>query len=118
MTIIRNGTVEQTSPMSMGMAAGAHQTPNATYQVLEKLPSVVTDCSTHGVPANPTYGYQVTMTDAATFYNSGNFVHNAPWSVSDHGKPPTAIRLSFACPRRLWAAAAVAALGGTRRYRW
>src|SRR5271163_2421417 len=34
--VTRNGTVEQTFPMSMGMAAGGHQTPNGTYYVLDK----------------------------------------------------------------------------------
>ena len=86
MTISRNGTVEKTFPMSMGMAAGGHQTANGTYYVLEKLPSVVMDSSTYGVPVNSTYGYKVTVTDAVRFDNSGNFVHSAPWSVGDQGK--------------------------------
>ena len=34
--VTRNGAVEQTFPMSMGMAAGGHQTPNGTYYVLDK----------------------------------------------------------------------------------
>lgn len=86
MTITRNGTVEKTFPMSMGMAAGGHQTANGTYYVLEKLPSVVMDSSTYGVPVNSAYGYKVTVTDAVRFDNSGNFVHSAPWSVADQGK--------------------------------
>jgi lipoprotein-anchoring transpeptidase ErfK/SrfK len=86
MTITRNGVVEKTFPMSMGMAAGGHQTANGTYYVLEKLPSVVMDSSTYGVPVNSAYGYKVTVTDAVRFDNSGNFVHSAPWSVGDQGK--------------------------------
>jgi len=38
--------------MSMGMAAGGHQTANGTYYVQEKMPSVVMDSSTYGVPVN------------------------------------------------------------------
>jgi lipoprotein-anchoring transpeptidase ErfK/SrfK len=84
--VTRNGVVEKTFPMSMGMAAGGHQTANGTYYVLEKLPSVVMDSSTYGVPVNSAYGYKVTVTDAVRFDNSGNFVHSAPWSVADQGK--------------------------------
>ena len=45
--------------MSMGMAAGGHQTPNGTYYVLDKKAKVVMDSSTYGVPVNSTYGYKV-----------------------------------------------------------
>ena len=84
--VSRNGTVEQTFPMSMGMAAGGHQTPNGTYYVLDKKAKVVMDSSTYGVPVNSTYGYKVDVQDAVQFDNSGDFVHSAPWSVADQGK--------------------------------
>ena len=61
LTVTRNGTVEKTIPMSMGMAAGGHQTPNGTYYVLDKKAKVVMDSSTYGVPVNSTWGYKVTM---------------------------------------------------------
>lgn len=86
MTITRNGAVVQTFPMSMGMSAGNHQTPNGTYYVLEKMPTVVMDSSTYGVPVNSANGYKVTVSDAVRIDNSGNFVHSAPWSVGDQGK--------------------------------
>jgi lipoprotein-anchoring transpeptidase ErfK/SrfK len=86
LTVARNGTVEQTFPMSMGMAAGGHQTPNGTYYVLDKKAKVVMDSSTYGVPVNSTYGYKVDVQDAVQFDNSGDFVHSAPWSVADQGK--------------------------------
>jgi lipoprotein-anchoring transpeptidase ErfK/SrfK len=84
--VTRNGTVEKTIPMSMGMSAGNHQTPNGTYYVQEKMPSVVMDSSTYGVPVNSTYGYKVTVDLAVRFDNVGDFVHSAPWSVDDQGK--------------------------------
>ena len=84
--VTRNGTVEQTFPMSMGMAAGGHQTPNGTYYVLDKKAKVVMDSSTYGVPVNSTYGYKVDVQDAVQFDNSGDYVHSAPWSVGDQGK--------------------------------
>jgi len=86
MTITRNGAVVQTFPMSMGMASGGHQTPNGTYYVLEKMPTVVMDSSTYGVPVNSANGYKVTVSDAVRIDNSGNFVHSAPWSVGDQGR--------------------------------
>ncbi|BBX98726.1 L,D-transpeptidase [Mycobacterium lacus] len=86
MTITRNGAVVQTFPMSMGMSAGNHQTPNGTYYVLEKMATVVMDSSTYGVPVNSANGYKVTVSDAVRIDNSGNFVHSAPWSVADQGK--------------------------------
>ena len=82
----RNGAVVQTFPMSMGMAAGGHQTPNGTYYVLDRKAKVVMDSSTYGVPVNSTWGYKVTVQNAVQFDNSGDFVHSAPWSVSDQGR--------------------------------
>jgi lipoprotein-anchoring transpeptidase ErfK/SrfK len=84
--VTRNGVVEKTFPMSMGMAAGGHQTANGTYYVQEKMASVVMDSSTYGVPVNSANGYKVTVSDAVRFDNSGNFVHSAPWSVDDQGR--------------------------------
>ena len=88
LTVTRNGTVVQTFPMSMGMAAGGHQTPNGTYYVLDKkMPTVVMDSSTYGVPVHSTYGYKVDGPELAVqFDNSGDYVHSAPWSVADQGK--------------------------------
>ncbi len=86
LTVTRNGVVEKTFPMSMGMAYGNHQTANGTYYVQDKKASVVMDSSTYGVPVNSAMGYKVTVSDAVRFDNSGNYVHSAPWSVGDQGK--------------------------------
>src|SRR3954469_1514112 len=86
MTVVRNGKVEKTIPVSMGMAAGGHTPPNGTYYVLEKFPSIVMDSSTYGVPVNSANGYKVNVQLAVRIDNSGNFVHSAPWSVGDQGK--------------------------------
>jgi lipoprotein-anchoring transpeptidase ErfK/SrfK len=86
MTVTRNGSVERTIPISMGMAAGGHQTANGTYYVLEKFPDIVMDSATYGVPNTSPQGYKVHVELAVRFDNSGNFVHSAPWSVSDQGK--------------------------------
>jgi lipoprotein-anchoring transpeptidase ErfK/SrfK len=86
MTVVRNGKVEKTIPVSMGMAAGGHTTPNGTYYVLEKFPTIVMDSSTYGVPVDSANGYKLNVQLAVRIDNSGNFVHSAPWSVSDQGK--------------------------------
>jgi lipoprotein-anchoring transpeptidase ErfK/SrfK len=86
MTVSRNGKVEKTIPVSMGMAAGGHTTPNGTYYVLEKFPTIVMDSSTYGVPVSSANGYKVNVQLAVRIDNSGNFVHSAPWSVGDQGK--------------------------------
>ncbi|MBE1550937.1 lipoprotein-anchoring transpeptidase ErfK/SrfK [Mycobacterium sp. OAS707] len=86
MTVMRNGKLEKTIPVSMGMSAGGHTTPNGTYYVLEKFPHIVMDSSTYGVPVNSPNGYKVDVDLAVRIDNSGNFVHSAPWSVADQGK--------------------------------
>jgi lipoprotein-anchoring transpeptidase ErfK/SrfK len=86
MTVVRNGNLEKTIPVSMGMAAGGHTTPNGTYYVLEKFPTIVMDSSTYGVPVDSANGYKVNVQLAVRIDNSGNFVHSAPWSVGDQGK--------------------------------
>ena len=79
MTITRNGKVVQTYPMSMGKPG--HDTPNGTYYVLERFPSIVMDSATYGVPSTSAQGYKLTVQNAVRIDNSGNFVHSAPWSV-------------------------------------
>ena len=84
MTIVRNGKLEKTFPVSMGKPG--HATPNGTYYVLEKFADIVMDSSTYGVPVNSAEGYKIKVQDAVRIDNSGNFVHSAPWSVGDQGK--------------------------------
>ena len=84
MQIVRNGKLEKTFPVSMGKPG--HDTPNGTYYVLEKFPSIVMDSATYGVPSTSAQGYKLTVQNAVRIDNSGNFVHSAPWSVADQGK--------------------------------
>jgi lipoprotein-anchoring transpeptidase ErfK/SrfK len=86
MTITRNGVVEKTFPVSMGMPDGKHETKNGTYYVLEKFPTLVMDSSTYGVPVDSPLGYKIKVEWAVRIDNSGGFVHSAPWSVADQGK--------------------------------
>jgi lipoprotein-anchoring transpeptidase ErfK/SrfK len=86
MTVTRNGKVEKTIPVSMGMTGPKTATPNGTYYVSDKYPMIVMDSSTYGVPVNSSMGYKVNVNDAVRISNTGIFVHSAPWSVSDQGK--------------------------------
>ncbi|WP_111509857.1 L,D-transpeptidase [Mycobacterium kyogaense] len=86
MTIVRNGKVEKTFPVSMGKPDGKHETKNGTYYVLEKFADIVMDSSTYGVPVDSAEGYKLKVQDAVRIDNSGIFVHSAPWSVGDQGK--------------------------------
>ncbi|MCV7070732.1 L,D-transpeptidase, partial [Mycobacterium rufum] len=86
MTIVRNGKVEKTFPVSMGKTDGKHETKNGTYYVLEKFADIVMDSSTYGVPVDSAEGYKLKVQDAVRIDNSGIFVHSAPWSVGDQGK--------------------------------
>jgi lipoprotein-anchoring transpeptidase ErfK/SrfK len=89
MTIVRNGTVEKTFPVSMGKPDGKHETKNGTYYVLEKFADIVMDSSTYGVPVDSAEGYKLHVQDAVRIDNSGIFVHSAPWSVGAQGKRNT-----------------------------
>ena len=84
MQVVRNGKLEKTFPVSMGKTG--HDTPNGTYYVLEKFPSIVMDSATYGVDNTSAQGYKLTVQNAVRIDNSGNFVHSAPWSVADQGK--------------------------------
>ncbi|MDT5095363.1 MAG: hypothetical protein QOH60_4726 [Mycobacterium sp.] len=86
MTVTRNGKVEKTIPVAMGMAGPKTATPNGTYYVSDKYPTIVMDSSTYGVPVNSAMGYKVNVSDAVRISNTGIFVHSAPWSVADQGK--------------------------------
>lgn len=85
MTVTRNGVVEKTIPVSMGLD-GKYDTKNGTYYVLEKFADLVMDSSTYGVPVNSPDGYKLKVQWAVRIDNSGGFVHGAPWSVADQGK--------------------------------
>ncbi|WP_137146187.1 L,D-transpeptidase family protein [Mycolicibacterium sp. CR10] len=84
MTVVRNGEVEKTIPVSMGKSG--YDTRNGTYYVLEKFADIVMDSSTYGVPVTDDEGYKLKVQDAVRIDNSGIFVHSAPWSVGSQGE--------------------------------
>jgi lipoprotein-anchoring transpeptidase ErfK/SrfK len=86
MTVTRNSAVIKTIPVSIGIIGPKTTTPNGTYYVSEKYPSIVMDSSTFGIPVDSPMGYRVTVNDAVRLSNTGIFVHSAPWSIADQGK--------------------------------
>ena len=57
MTIVRNGKVEKTFPVSMGKSAGARDPQRHVLRAGE-VPHIVMDSSTYGVPVNSAEGLQ------------------------------------------------------------
>lgn len=96
MTITRNGVVQKTFPMSMGMVSGGHQTPNGTYYVLEKFATVVMDSSTYGVPVNSAQGYKLTVSDAvgSTTAATSCTARRGRWQIRASATSPTAASTS------------------------
>ncbi|MGH8889289.1 MAG: L,D-transpeptidase [Acidothermaceae bacterium] len=83
MTVTDNGTVVKTSPVSLGR--DKYPTTSGIHVVLSKSPTVVMDSATVGIPkGNPDYYYETVLWDVRITW-SGEFVHSAPWSVSDQG---------------------------------
>ncbi|CDQ42953.1 MAG: Ig-like domain-containing protein [Mycolicibacterium neoaurum] len=83
LTVRVNGAVAKTIPISMGK--NATPTDNGVYIVAERLPFMVMDSSTYGVPVNSPDGYRTEVNWATRMSYSGIFVHAAPWSVGSQG---------------------------------
>ena len=85
LTISRNGQVEKTMPISMGVETPGKVTPNGVYIVAERYRDIVMDSSTYGLPVASADGYRTDVEYATRMSYSGIFVHSAPWSLSDQG---------------------------------
>jgi lipoprotein-anchoring transpeptidase ErfK/SrfK len=83
LTVRRNGQVIKTMPISMGKSSTP--TNNGTYIVGDRLPHVIMDSSTYGVPSNSPNGYRTEVDWATQISYSGIYVHAAPWSVGSQG---------------------------------
>ena len=77
------GDTVRTFPAAFGKPG--HESPNGTFQVLEKLPHMVMDSSTYGVPIDAPEGYKLDVDWATRITWDGVFVHSAPWSVDQQG---------------------------------
>jgi lipoprotein-anchoring transpeptidase ErfK/SrfK len=84
MTVKVNGVVVKTADVSLGSTK--FPTTSGTHLVLTKTPSIVMDSATVGIPkGNPNYYDETVQWDVRISW-SGEFVHSAPWSVSEQGR--------------------------------
>ncbi len=86
MTVARNGAVVARYPVSTGRAA--YPTKGGVHVVLSKVPSIVMDSRTVGIPkSSPDFYYETVLWDVR-ISNAGAFLHYAPWSVAAQGHRP------------------------------
>ncbi|MGA3565479.1 Ig-like domain-containing protein [Melissospora conviva] len=78
MAVYRGGKLEREMPVSLGKPSTPSSSGNMV--VMEKHEQTVFD--TRGEPNG---GYVVTVQDAQRLTWGGEFIHSAPWSVSDQG---------------------------------
>lgn len=83
MHVYDNGTLIKTFPVSTGR--DQYPTMDGVHIAIEKSAVVQMDSATVGIlPGNPDY-YNETVYWDVRISNGGEFVHAAPWSVSDQG---------------------------------
>jgi lipoprotein-anchoring transpeptidase ErfK/SrfK len=83
MTVVRNGVVLRTVPVTTGKQGFA--TRNGIKVILERDERVLMDSRTVGIPAGSPNSYRLNVAWAVRVTNSGEFLHAAPWSVSKQG---------------------------------
>ncbi|MFT8395001.1 Ig-like domain-containing protein [Propionibacterium sp.] len=86
MTLAQSGNQIRDFKVSTGEAG--HETYTGTKVIMEKFASMVMDSGTFGVPATAPGGYKLQVADCQRLTWSGEFLHAAPWSVSDQGVRP------------------------------
>lgn len=80
----QDGQVVKQMPVSLGKTANPSM--SGTMVIIERLDKTVFDSSTYGVPSDSPDGYRTNIQYAERLTWSGQFIHAAPWSVSDQGK--------------------------------
>jgi lipoprotein-anchoring transpeptidase ErfK/SrfK len=91
MSVVVNGAVARTFDVSTGR--DKYPTTSGIHVVLEKAPTVIMDSATVGIPkGSPDYYYETVNWDVRISW-SGEYVHSAPWSVSEQGR----VNVSHGC---------------------
>ena len=83
MTVTLNGKTLYSFPISGGRPQ--YPTMNGTHIVMDRESVVHMVSSTVGIPVNSPNGYDEYVYDDVHISDSGEYVHAAPWSVSDQG---------------------------------
>lgn len=86
MVVKRNGEKIKEMPVSLGNAA--NPTPNGTYFVGDRNPSMIMNSETFGLPIDKG-GYKTKVNWATQLSWSGIYAHSAPWSVWAQGNTDT-----------------------------
>jgi len=84
LTVRAGTTVVRVLPISAGNAQ--FPTRSGVHLALEKVPSLVFDSSTIGIPSGGSGGYKKTVAWDVRLTYSGTFVHAAPWSQASQGR--------------------------------
>ena len=80
-----NGKLTKNFPASLGKEVPGRFTHNGVHVVTDKKASMTMDSTTFGL-ALDAGGYRVPVKFATRISNGGEFVHSAPWSVTQQGK--------------------------------
>ena len=91
MTVTLDGKTVATYPISGGRTE--FPTMDGIHIVLDRESVVHMDSATTGIPVNSPNGYNELVYDDVHISDSGEYVHAAPWSVSDQGR----INVSHGC---------------------
>lgn len=84
MTVVENGKVLRTMPVSLGKAS--MPTSAGTHVVMEKFAEKFFDSASFGLPRDSPDGYYTKVYWDTRFTGGGEFVHAAPWSVGSQGR--------------------------------
>ena len=84
MTVYLNGKAISTYPISGGRPQ--YPTMNGTHIVMDKEHVVHMVSSTVGIPVNSPNGYDEFVYNDVHISDSGEYVHDAPWSVGSQGR--------------------------------
>ncbi|MFT3714813.1 MAG: Ig-like domain-containing protein [Gordonia sp. (in: high G+C Gram-positive bacteria)] len=82
-----NGKVIKEMPTSMGEPA--NPTNNGIYIIGDRVPHIIMDSSTYGVPVNSPGGYKTDVDNATQMAYNGIYLHSAPWSLWAQGNTDT-----------------------------
>lgn len=84
MTVVKDGETLRSIPVSMGKPS--MPTSSGIHVVMEKFAEKMFDSASFGLPRNSLDGYYQKVYWDTRFTGGGEFVHAAPWSVSDQGR--------------------------------
>jgi lipoprotein-anchoring transpeptidase ErfK/SrfK len=83
LSVYENGALVKSFPLSAGR--DKYPTMSGKHIVLSKAADVIMDSATNGIPRNSPDGYYEHVAWDTQISSTGEYVHAAPWSVSDQG---------------------------------